>query len=59
MDKERSLDFMRSLLDISEFDSVASQVRTGSDAELLLDLILHVCINSVKLARPYTTLSSV
>ena len=43
MVNEHTLRLMRQLLDLSEFDSITSQLTTVSDIELLLDFILHVC----------------
>lgn len=37
-----TIDRMRELLDLSEFDSITSQLRITSDVELLLDFILQV-----------------
>lgn len=42
MVNQYTLRLARQLLDLSEFDSVISQLTTVSDVELLLDFILHV-----------------
>ena len=42
MVNQYTLRLMRQLLDLSEFDSIISQLSTVSDVELLLDFILDV-----------------
>lgn len=36
---------MRKLLDFPDYGTIASELGTSSDTELLLDFILHVCIS--------------
>ncbi|KAF8351814.1 kinase-like domain-containing protein [Amanita rubescens] len=45
MDNQYTLRLMRQLLDLSEFDSITSQLTTVPDVELLLDFILHLLRN--------------
>ena len=43
MVNEITLQLLCKLLELPESDTTVSELRTTSDIELLLDLILHVC----------------
>lgn len=55
---EKSLRLMLQVLDLPEYDTIASELRTTSEVELLLEFVLHVCIRSIQLISLYLTLLS-